>query len=77
MNELKKRNVFEDTSVSTPNKRTAILAKDSQYYSPQNEEAGGDICVEETQIIKICSMETQTDEPKDINCMFLSCHVRV
>ena len=44
--------------MSTPNKKTTILAKDSQYYSPQNEDAGDDICVEETQIIKICSKET-------------------
>ena len=56
---------FEDTSVSTPNKRTDILAKDSQYYSPQNEDARGDICVE-TQIIQICSKQTQTDKPRGI-----------
>ena len=55
---------FEDTSVSTSNKRTAILAKDSQYYSPQNEDARGDICVDETQIIQICSKQTQTDKPR-------------
>ena len=46
---------FEDTSVSTPNERTAILVKDSQYYSPQNEDVRGDICVDEIQIIQICS----------------------
>ena len=45
MYDLKKHYVFEDTSVSTPNKRTVILAKDSQYYSPQNEDAVCDICV--------------------------------
>ena len=43
-----------------------VLAKDSQYYSPQNEDASGGICVEETQIIKIHNKETQTDEPRDI-----------
>ena len=46
---------FEDTTVSTPNKRTAILVKDFQYYSPQNEDVRGNICVDEIQIIQICS----------------------
>ena len=46
---------FEDTSVSTPNERTAILVKDSQCYSPQNEDVRGNICVDEIQIIQICS----------------------
>ena len=31
-----------------------------------NEDAGSDICVKETQIIKICNKKTQTDEPRDI-----------
>ena len=42
---LFEKTVFEDTSVSTPNERTVILVKDSQYYSPENEDAGSDICV--------------------------------
>ena len=63
INDLKKHYVFEGLSVNTPNKRTAILAKDSQYYSPQNEDAGSDICVEETQIIEICNKEA--DEPRN------------
>ena len=67
MNDLKKNYVFENTDVSTPNKRTVILAKDSQCYSPQNEEDAGDgICVEEMQIIKIHNKEIQTDVPRDI-----------
>ena len=33
---------------------------------PKTLSAGGDIFVEETQIIKICSKETQTDEPRDM-----------
>ena len=33
---------------------------------PKTLSAGGDIFVEETQIIKIGSKETQTDEPRDM-----------
>ena len=33
---------------------------------PKTLSAGGDIFVEETQIIKICSKETQIDEPRDM-----------
>ena len=47
-------------------KKTAILAKGSKYYSQQNEDTGGGICVEEVPIIKIRNKETQTDEPRDI-----------
>ena len=66
MNDLTKHYVFENANVSTPNKRTAILAKGSQNYSQQNEDGGGGICVEAVQIIKIRNTETQTDEPRDI-----------
>ena len=65
MNDLEKHHVFEDTSMRTPNKRTKILAKDLQYYSPQNEDAGDDICWKKHKLLKFV-VRRHTDEPMDI-----------
>ena len=65
MNDLEKHHVFEDTSMSTPNKKTAILAKDSQYYSPQNEDTGDVFVWKKHKLLKFV-VRRHTDEPMDI-----------
>ena len=65
-------NVFQDTSVSSPNKRTVILGKDSQYYSSQNKEdndGGIFLCERKHRLLKSIARRHRQMDQRMLFCM--------